>query len=150
MTQFIPTTELQTPSPPLYVVKNMFSEEIQEMIIKAFSDATLCPVDSVKVSINKIDEKETMALQGTSTQQNGEATTTSLSIENLGKSTYHFVGTVQSPSNTRNLNFNKTIICTSPQTIGQMVKQCFAMSRVFARKQNVVTRMGQQVIRKVF
>ncbi len=140
MESFIPSL-----NPPIYKEsKNMFTEEIQEMVEKAFSDATMCPVGSIKISVNKVDEKETMSLAGTSTQTNGESTTTSLMIEDLGRSNYRFIGKVESP--TRNLSFNKGVVCSSPNTLPQMVKSVLAMSRVLKKKDpNLIGKIGNKI-----
>ena len=147
MESFIPTI-----IPPLYKeTKNMFDEEIQELIIKSFSDATQCPMDSIKVSVGKADDKETITLQGTSTQQNGESTTTIMTIESLGKSTFKFYGKVESAI--RNLAFNKTVICSSaPQNaLPQTVRQVLAMSRVLKKKDpNLIHKIGNKVVGSLF
>lgn len=119
------------------------TEETQEQIISAFSDATGCPSDDVKVSITNADRKY-MILQGTRTEANGESTTTNMVIEDIGQGKYRFSGRMESSSLKRSLSYNREIQ-TTPQGIQQVIRQILAVSRVCKRSPHLINKIGSKL-----
>jgi hypothetical protein len=119
----------------------MFTQEIQEAIIESFGSATGISPTAIKCSVLN-GEIQSMSMQATKTEANGESTNTKLTIQQVANDKYKLSGAIENPK--RTLQVDRTIV-TSPSQLASVVRHVLVMARVAKKRQGILNKMRSYV-----
>ena len=118
-----------------------FSQILIESLIQAVASATNTQTSAVKCSVN-YNITKSITLEANKTENNGENTSTKVTIEEIANGKFKITGAIQNAQ--RSLQLDRTII-TNTASLSSILKQYLVMVRVVKRNQSILNKIRNYV-----